>query len=133
MTMELVAQIFEVCIIPLLGVLTAFFVKFVNAKSAEIANTTKNETQKKYINMLNSTISDCVIATTQTYVDTLKKQGAFDAEAQKAAFTMTYESVVKLLTDEATEYLNEAVGDLQLYITQKIEAEVNLNKTIVAE
>ena len=133
MTMELVAQIFEVCIIPLLGVLTAFFVKWVNAKTAEIADTRKNETEKKYLNMLNSTISDCVIATTQTYVDALKKQGAFDAEAQKVAFTMTYEAVVKLLTDEATEYLNEAVGDLNLYITQKIESEVNLNKTIVAE
>ena len=133
MTMELVAQIFEVCIIPLLGVLTAFFVKWVNVKTAEIADTRKNETEKKYLNMLNDTISDCVIATTQTYVDTLKKQGAFDAEAQKVAFTMTYEAVVKLLTDEATEYLNEAVGDLNLYITQKIESEVNLNKTIVAE
>ena len=133
MTMELVAQIFEVCIIPLLGVLTAFFVKWVNAKTAEIADTRKNEIEKKYINMLNNTISDCVIATTQTYVDALKKQGAFDAEAQKVAFTMTYEAVVKLLTDEATKYLNEAVGDLNLYITQKIESEVNLNKTIVAE
>jgi hypothetical protein len=78
--------------------------------------------------MLNDTISDCVIATTQTYVEALKKQGAFDAEAQKAAFQMTYETVIKLLTDEATEYLNEAVGDLQLYITQKIEAEVQINK-----
>ena len=133
MGMELVAQIFEVCIIPLLGVLTAFFVKWVNAKTAEIATNSKNETEKKYINMLNKTISDCVIATTQTYVDSLKKQGAFDAEAQKIAFTMTYESVIKLLTDEATEYLNEAVGDLNLYITQKIEAEVNLNKTIIPE
>ena len=133
MGMELVTQIFEVCIIPLLGVLTAYFVKWVNAKTAEIADTRKTETEKKYINMLNNTISDCVIATTQTYVDTLKKQGAFDTEAQKVAFTMTYEAVVKLLTDEATEYLNEAVGDLNLYITQKIESEVNLNKTIVAE
>lgn len=133
MTMELVAQIFEVCIIPLLGVLTAFFVKWVNVKTAEIADARENEIEKKYINMLNNTISDCVIATTQTYVDALKKQGAFDAEAQKVAFTMTYEAVVKLLTDEATEYLNEAVGDLNLYITQKIESEVNLNKTIVAE
>ena len=133
MGMEMLAQIFEVCIIPLLGVLTAYFIKFVNAKSAEIGTKVKNETQKKYIEMLNSTITDCVIATTQTYVDSLKKQGTFDAEAQKVAFTMTYESVVKLLTDEATEYLNEAVGDLQLYITQKIEAEVNLNKTIIPE
>ena len=128
MSMELIAQIFEVCIIPLLGVLTAFFVKWVNAKSAEMVDKAKNETQAKYITMLNNTISNCVIATTQTYVDTLKKQGAFDAEAQKAAFTMTYEAVVQLLTDEATAYLQEAVGDLNLYITQKIEAEVKLNK-----
>ena len=131
MGMEMLAQIFEVCIIPLLGVLTAYFIKFVNAKSAEIGTKVKNETQKKYIEMLNNTITDCVIATTQTYVDSLKKQGTFDAEAQKVAFTMTYESVIKLLTDEATEYLSEAVGDLNLYITQKIEAEVNLNKTII--
>ena len=133
MDMELIKDIFEVCIIPLLGVLTAYFVKWVNVKTSEIANNADNELQAKYITMLNNTIADCVIATTQTYVDSLKKQGAFDAEAQKAAFTMTYESVVKLLTDEATEYLNEAIGDLNLYITQKIEAEVNLNKTIVVE
>ena len=128
--MDLIAQIFEVCIIPLMGVLTAFFVKWINIKTEELKEETKNVKTEKYLNMLNNTITNCVIATTQTYVDTLKAQGSFDLEAQKTAFTMTYESVVKLLTDEATEYLNEAVGDLNLYITQKIEAEVNLNKTI---
>lgn len=133
MDMTLIAEIFEVCLIPLLGVLTAYFVKWVNVKSAELSTKVDNENQAKYLTMLNNTITDCVIATTQTYVDSLKKQGAFDAEAQKVAFSMTYEAVVKLLTDEATEYLNEAVGDLQLYITQKIESEVNLNKMVVVE
>lgn len=128
MDMELLAQIFEVCIIPLLGVLTAFFVKWVNAKSAELIASRKNETEQKYLNMLKDTITDCVIATSQTYVDTLKKQGNFDAEAQKVAFNMTFEAVFNLLTDEAKEYLTEAVGDLNLYVTQKIEAEVSLNK-----
>lgn len=128
MSTELLTQIFEVCILPLLGILTTFFVKWVNARIGEISDNRKNETEKKYLDMLNNTISDCVIATTQTYVDALKKQGAFDAEAQKVAFTMTYEAVIKLLTDEAQIYLNEAVGDLNLYITQKIESEVNLNK-----
>lgn len=130
---ELLTQIFEVCILPLLGILTTFFVKWVNARIGEISDNRKNETEKKYLDMLNNTISDCVIATTQTYVDALKKQGAFDAEAQKVAFTMTYEAVIKLLTDEAQIYLNEAVGDLNLYIAQKIESEVNLNKIIAAE
>ena len=133
MGIEMLNEIFEVCIIPLLGVLTAYLVKFINAKSAELANARQNELERKYITMLNDTITDCVIATTQTYVDSLKKQGAFDADAQKMAFTMTYTSVMNLLTEEATEYLNEAVGDLNLYITQKIEAEVNLNKTIILE
>ena len=131
--MDLIAQIFEVCIIPLMGILTAYFVKWINIKTEELKEETKNTKTEKYLDMLNNTISNCVIATTQTYVDTLKAQGAFDMEAQKTAFTMTYEAVAKLLTDEATEYLNEAVGDLNLYITQKIEAEVSLNKTIKFE
>ena len=131
--MDLITQIFEDCIIPLLGILTAYFVKWIGVKTEELKEETKNEKTEKYLNMLNNTITNCVIATTQTYVDTLKAQGAFDIEAQKTAFTMTYEAVAKLLTDEAAEYLNEAVGDLNLYITQKIEAEVNLNKTIKFE
>lgn len=133
MGIEMLNEIFKVCIIPLLGVLTTYLVKFINAKSAELASSRQSELERKYITMLNDTITDCVIATTQTYVDSLKKQGAFDADAQKMAFTMTYTSVMNLLTEEATEYLNEAVGDLNLYITQKIEAEVNLNKTIISE
>lgn len=127
---ELIPQLFEVCIIPLLGILTTFIVKFINAKMNEISENRDTELEKKYLQMLNSTITDCVIATTQTYVEALKKQGEFDAEAQKVAFTLTFESVSNLLTEEAKEYLSAAVGDLNLYITQKIEAEVQLNKTI---
>jgi hypothetical protein len=129
--MELLAQIMEVVVIPLLGILTAYVVKVVNAKLAETAASRKNELEKKYLDMLSDTISDCVIATTQTYVDSLKKQGKFDADAQKEAFNQTYEAVMCILSEEAKEYLNEAIGDLNLYITQKIEAEVNVNKTTV--
>lgn len=129
MTMTLLAQIMEVVVIPLLGILTAYVVKVVNAKLEEVSASRKNELEKKYINMLNDTISDCVIATTQTYVESLKKQGSFDAEAQKEAFNQTYGAVMEILSEEAKEYLNEAIGDLNLYITQKIEAEVSINKT----
>lgn len=41
---------------------------------------------------------------------------------------MTYNAVINLLTEEAEEYLSEAIGDLNLYITQRIESEVKLNK-----
>lgn len=131
--MELITQIFEVCIIPLLGVLTTFLVRYINAKMKALADTTNDEKQKKYIEMLNNTITDCVIATTQTYVDTLKKQGKFDKEAQEQAFLMTFNAVSSLLTEESKKYLNEAIEDLDLYIKQKIESEVNINKTIIPD
>ena len=129
MTMALLTQIMEVVVIPLLGILTAYVVKIVNVKLEEVSANRKNELEKKYIDMLNDTISDCVIATTQTYVESLKKQGSFDAEAQKKAFNQTYGAVMGILSEDAKKYLNEAIGDLNLYITQKIEAEVKINKT----
>lgn len=133
MNMELLSQIFEVCIIPLLGVLTTFLVRYINAKMKTLVDTISDEKQKKYIEMLNNTITDCVIATTQTYVDTLKKQGKFDKEAQEQAFLMTFNAVSDLLTEESKKYLNEVIEDLDLYIKQKIESEVNINKTIIPD
>ena len=126
--LALLAEIFEVCIIPLLGVLSAFLVKWLNSKSQEIQNKTKNDKFDKYIQMLNETIVDCVIATNQTYVNSLKEAGSFDAKAQKVAFEKTYNSVMKILSADAQEYLTEAVGDLNAYITEKIEAQVNQNR-----
>lgn len=128
--LALLYQILEVCIIPLLGILTAYFVKWVNAKSTEIQNKVDNDTADKYIAMLDDTICACVIATTQTYVEALKKENAFTKEAQKEAFNLTFNAVMAVLTDEAKAYLSEIYGDLTAYITNKIEAEVSLNKII---
>lgn len=130
--LPLLYEILQVCIIPLLGVLTAYFVKWVNAKSAEIQNKVDNDTADKYIAMLDDTICACVIATTQTYVDALKKENAFTKEAQQEAFNLTYNAVMSVLTDEAKKYLTNIYGDLTAYITNKIEAEVQINKNIIA-
>lgn len=90
-----------------------------------------NALAAKYITMLSKTITDCVIATNQTYVDSLKAQGKFDAEAQKKAFNMTLTAVLSILNDEAKEYLTAIYGDLNTYITKQIEAAVNKNKTTI--
>lgn len=126
--MELLLQIFEVCILPLLGTLTIFLIKWINSKSAQLQASTDNELLQKYIGMLDSTITSCVLTTTQTYVEALKKQGQFDAEAQKIAFEQTKNAVLAILSEEAKLYLTSALGDLSLYIDNKIEAEVKLSK-----
>ena len=126
--LNLLTQIFEVCIIPLLGILTTYIVKYIQVKSAEITEKTDNAIADKYTVMLADTITACVLATNQTYVESLKKQGSFDAEAQKTAFNMTLNAVMNILSDDAKKYLTEAFGDLNSYITSQIEASVNVNK-----
>ena len=128
--MMMLYQIFELCIVPLLGVLTMYLVQFIRMKSQEITDKTENELADKYIQMLTDTITACVIATNQTYVESLKKQGKFDAEAQKHAFELTYNAVVAVLSDEAKHYLASIYGDLTAYITTRIEAEVNVSKLV---
>ena len=125
---EFITNIFQVCIIPLLGVLTTFLVKWLQIKSSELQIKMDNEVANKYMDMLTNTITECVLATNQTYVEALKKQNKFDLEAQKIAIDKTSEAVMAILTEDAKKYLESAVGDLELFIKQKIEAEVNLNK-----
>ena len=125
---ELITTIFQVCVIPLLGVLTTFLVKWLSIKSSELQIKMDNDVANKYMDMLTNTITECVLATNQTYVEALKQQNKFDLEAQKIAFDKTSEAVMTILTEDAKEYLESAVGDLELFIRQKIEAEVNLNK-----
>ena len=126
--MVLLQQIFELCIVPLLGIITCYIVNYIKAKTLELNTTNTNEVLVKYLTMLSDTVCDCVIATNQTYVNSLKAQGKFDAEAQKVAFEMTYKAVIAVLSDDAKEYLTNIYGDLSIYITNMIEAEVNRNR-----
>ena len=130
--MEMAQQIFELVIIPLLVVLSTYFIKFINAKSNELINRVDNDKHDKYVLMLQETVTDCVLTTTQTYVDALKGQNAFDSEAQKKAFEMTKTAVLAILTDDAKEYLASALGDFDQYLTTLIEAQVQVNKLAVA-
>lgn len=131
----LLSSIFEVCIIPLLGVLTAFIIALLKAKKEEIltkiaTNRTQEEKElaSKYLNMVEKTVTDCVMATNQTYVDSLKQEGKFDADAQKVAFNKTLDAVLAILTDDAKNYLTQIFGDLNIYLTNLIESQVKINK-----
>lgn len=128
--MNVLEQVFELVVFPVLSVAGIYLTYLISVKIKELKQKTNDEAAKKYLDMLNETISSAVLATTQTYVESLKKQGKFDVEAQKVAFKQTYDAVMKVLTDEAIKYLTTSVGDLETYITNKIEADVKLCKSM---
>ena len=126
--MDIYTMIFEIILLPLLGALASFLIAYLKVKRDECLAKVDNQAHDKYVAMLHQTIHNCVVATNQTYVEALKKQGAFDAEAQKYAFTQTKEAVLALLSTEAQTYLMEAFSDLNAYIDTYIETAVNYSK-----
>ena len=126
--MTILKNIFELVIFPLILAGGIYLIYLASVKITEIKQKTDNDKAKTYLDMLNNTIAKSVLATTQTYVESLKKQGKFDLDAQKIAFEQTYDAVMNVLTDEAKKYLTTLVGDLTTYVTTEIEANVKLNK-----
>lgn len=77
---------------------------------------------------LDDTITSCLRSTNQTFVNILKEKGEFDDEAAEEALEITYQSVLNVLSIEAEQYISKFVGDLELYIKDKIEAKIQENK-----
>ena len=126
--LEFMRNIFQVIIPLIVTFATGYFISWIKVKKQELLQKTEDETTRKYIELLDQTIITCVLATNQTYVETLKSEGVFDASAHKKAFELTYSTVLDILTEDAQIYLSEAIGDLSAYITSKIEAQVAISK-----
>jgi hypothetical protein len=129
-TMIMLNQIFSLCIVPLLGILTGYLVNLIRIKKNDLIVATNNELTQKYLEFLGKTIETCVVATNQTYVNALKDKNAFDEVAQKEAFKMTYEAVINIINEDVQRVLMMVTDDLELYIKEKIEAEVAWNKLL---
>lgn len=117
-------QVFDVCLIPLLGIITTALIQFIKQKMTESKAKSDNEITVKYLSLLEQTVIDCIRATNQTYVNALKDQNAFDAEAQKNALNLTTQAVLNILSTDAKKYITNFVGDLDVFVKEKIEANI---------
>lgn len=128
----MLVTLYEYIFFPLIALGTLALVWFIGVKINEAKKKTDNETIKRYWDMLEDTITSCVISTTQTYVNSLKKEGKFDAEAQKIALQKTYDAIMGILTEDAKKYLSTVIGDLQSYVLNKIESNVAQTKSYLS-
>lgn len=87
-----------------------------------------NETIEKYITFAGDVVTQAVKETMQTYVDSLKKNGAFDEIAQQEAFRRAKETALKMLTKDAIKAIEMVYGDINTWLHSKIESAVNDNK-----
>lgn len=113
------------------GILPLFIVyatTYLKVKIKEYEEQLDNDKLNKYIDAATDAISKAVISVNQTYVDTLKKQGKFDAESQAKAKQMAIDKAKELITEDSKEAIGTLYNDFEAYLNDAIEALVRENK-----
>jgi len=128
---ELLTTLIQVVIIPSIPILVAFLAQLLRAKSNQAKIKLNNDLAKQYLQEATEAVIQAVTYTSQTYVDSLKKQGRFDADAQKVAFATAKEVALALFTEEAKKMIAELYGDLNVWLDTKIEQTVKEQKTFI--
>lgn len=121
---ELFQEIFRMIILSFFGLITTAISIFIKNKITQIKSTTNDKKAQQYLGFLQETILSCLQATNQTYVDELKRNGQFNEEAHKIALEKTKSAVLNIVTDDVKKYAAILVGDLEVYITEQIEANI---------
>ena len=88
----------------------------------------KNDQLKRILNSLNETVKNAVSEVYQTYVEALKKDGMFDAEAQKEALNKALEIIKTNLPTDVMNWVKENYSDIDSYFKSLIEAAIGLWK-----
>ena len=122
---EMIVQAFQIPVVPLLAFMGAYVVLFLKGKSLNNDKLTNNELANQALTTLENIVTHCVIATNQTYVEKMKKNGSFDETAQRLAFDTTYNAVMNNLTEDTKKQLATITTDLGKFVTELIESKVN--------
>lgn len=121
----ILTEVIKAILVIAIPVIAKYVTSWINAKSENIKNKTKNDNIDKYIDIATNTINSCITATNQVFVESLKCEGKFDKDAQEKAFLMTKNAVMNVLSLDLQEALSEVYGDLDAFIEQQIEATIN--------
>ena len=103
-------------------VLIPFLVTAITAFTNYIKTKTKNATLDKYLDRANDAVVTAVAEVMQTFVDSMKKADAWDKEAAEKAFEMAKLRAIEIMGAAALQALPEVVGDIEKWLTAKIEA-----------
>ena len=121
---ETMNQILAACVPVLCLLITAggaYAVALLKRETVKIEKQLDNETAAKYMTMASEAVAQAVAFTSQTFVDSLKKQGAFTKEKQLEAFQKSKDKTLEILSDAAVAALTEIYGDLDAWLDTKIE------------
>lgn len=108
-------------ILPLISFAGTKLISYLNAK-------VKDENVKLHLTSATTIVTNAVLTVFQTYVDSLKKSGSFDGDAQLNALNKAKDIALSQMTQELKDFIANNFGDLDNWLTIQIESSINLIK-----
>ena len=99
-------------------------VKFLKIKAETIVDTDIRQKAQHYIDLASQAIQTAVAETQQTFVSTIKDTPAWSAATAQEALARARDRALEIMSASAQSGLQEAVGDVNKWITAKIEESV---------
>ena len=93
-----------------------------------IGTKVKNEKAATLLSTATTVVLNAVRSVFQTYVESLKASGSFNAEAQKTALSKAKDIALSQLGEDVKEYISSTYGNLGGWMTNQIESTINLLK-----
>ena len=118
---NIISIIVTAVVIPLITLLGAKLVKWVASKIDD-------ENAAKIVENASNIVLNAVKAVFQTYVEALKKEGKFDAAAQKVALEQAKTIALSQLTADTQKFISANFGDVDTWLVTQIEATINTLK-----
>lgn len=118
---NIISAVVTTVLLPLLTLAGTKLIQWIGAK-------VKNEKAAALLSTASGIVLNAVRCVFQTYVDSLKKSGSFDAEAQKTALSKAKDMALAQLGDEVKEFIAATYGDLDTWLTSQIESTIDLLK-----
>lgn len=119
--LNIISVVVTAVILPLISYVGARLIAWLNAKI-------KDENAKQQLTVATDIVTNAVRSVFQTYVESLKKNGTFDKESQKAALIKAKNDAFAQMTDEIKEYITKNYGNLETWIITQIESTINILK-----
>ncbi len=126
--MELAEQLMYAVIAVCVPILVKFGVAFLQQKIKELQEHVNSDYFNQMIDEIEVIAYKAMNMVAQTYVDSLKQDGVFDAEAQVEAMEKALEATKAALTPEALELLHKKYGDVDAYLRLTIESMIKESK-----
>lgn len=121
MLLNIISVVVSAIVLPLISIGGTQLIKLINSKI-------KNQEASKLLSDATSIVLNAVRTVTQTYVDTLKANGSFNKDAQLVALNKAKDIALSQMSSDVIDFINANFGDVQLWITNQIEASINLLK-----